>query len=281
MEEGKPSATALGAARLRAAHQLLDVPAVFVDPLALRVLGPEMEREVRLDPERAGWPSSLRALVAVRSRYAEDELAQAVGCGLGQYVVLGAGLDTFAYRNAAAPGRLRVFEVDHPSTQQWKRARLAQAGVTVPGSLTFVPVDFQRQTLSDALSLAGFNAKQPAFFSLLGVAVYLPMERLMSTLAYVAALPQGSAIVFDYGLPSSALSAKARAGRDALAEIAASMGEPWITHFDPLELEVDLRNLGFREVEQLGPDQARDRYLAQRPDGLKLSSAARVVKASS
>ena len=154
LSEGKPSRTAQATANLRAAHQLLDQPRIFDDPLALRIIGVQAEAAVRANLGRSPI-ATFRPFVAVRSRYAEDELARAVQRGVRQYVVLGAGLDTFAYRNPYPVSRLRVFEVDHPATQVWKRARLQEAGIAIPESLTFAAIDFETQTLSDGLQRAG------------------------------------------------------------------------------------------------------------------------------
>src|SRR5208337_2845591 len=155
MQEGKFSRTAQRVAIRRAAHQLLDHPRVLDDPLALRIIGSEAEEVLRSDPKEShAFSRAFRAFMAARSRYAEDELAHAVAHGVRQYVVLGAGLDTFAYRNPYP--ELRVFEVDHPATQAWKREQLEAAGIAVPASLTFVPIDFERQTLVDGLTRAGF-----------------------------------------------------------------------------------------------------------------------------
>src|SRR3954453_4097871 len=148
MQSGQPSRTALGAAGLRAAHQVLDHAAIFTDPLALRILGPDGDAMVR-DAANDASRQRLRWFIAVRSRFAEDALALAQQRGVRQLVILGAGLDTYAYRTP--PSDLRIFEVDHPATQAWKRERLAQAGIAVPPALSFVPVDFERQTLSDSL----------------------------------------------------------------------------------------------------------------------------------
>src|SRR5271169_5540690 len=157
MQDGKFSRTAQRVAIRRAAHQLLDRPRVLDDPLALRIIGSEAAEELRSNPkEHHAFSRAFRAFMAARSRYAEDELARAVAHGVRQYVVLGAGLDTFAYRNPH-PG-LRVFEVDHPATQAWKREQLLAAGIAIPFSLTFVPIDFERQTLADGLVQCGFNA---------------------------------------------------------------------------------------------------------------------------
>src|ERR1700691_1610025 len=165
MEEGKFSRTARRVAIRRAAHQLLDEPRVLDDPLALRIIGFDAERALRSDPkEHHAFSRAFRAFMAARSRYAEDELARAVERGVTQYVVLGAGLDTFAYRNPLRSAGLHVFEVDHPATQEWKRARLDDAGIAVPDDMTFAAVDFERQSLDDGLVKAGFDKQQPAFF---------------------------------------------------------------------------------------------------------------------
>ena len=169
--EARPSLTAWSVARRRAAHQVIDeAPRVLDDPLALRITGGEWRA-------RAGEPEtfsrSLRSLVVARSRYSEDELGRAVAAGVSQCVVLGAGLDTFAYRNPYAG--LRVFEVDHPATQEWKQELLARAGITVPDSVTYVPVDFERESLAERLRAAGLGS-EATFFSWLGVTPYLSRE---------------------------------------------------------------------------------------------------------
>src|ERR1700733_14197321 len=175
MQEGKFSKTAHRVAIRRAAHQLLDQPKVLDDPLALRIIGTEAAEDLRSNPkEHHAFSRAFRAFMAARSRYAEDELAHAVSHGVTQYVVLGAGLDTFAYRNPHAG--LRVFEVDHPDTQAWKRERLLAANIEIPSSLTFVPIDFEQQTLDGGLTNTGFDANAPAFFSWLGVTPYLTRE---------------------------------------------------------------------------------------------------------
>src|SRR5271169_4489280 len=171
MQVGKFSRTAQRVAIRRAAHQLLDQPRVLDDPLALRIIGSEAAEELRSNPkEHHAFSRAFRAFMAARSRYAEDELAHVVAQGVKQYLVLGAGLDTFAYRNPH-PG-LRVFEVDHPATQAWKREQLQEASIPIPPSLTFVPVDFEQQTLADGLERSGFDLNASAFFSWLGVTPY-------------------------------------------------------------------------------------------------------------
>jgi len=203
METGRASKTALRVAIRRAAHQLADHPPVLDDPIAVRLVGPGFAR----DMERAMHPvgRDFRAFMAARSRYAEDRLAEAVAAGVGQYVVLGAGLDTFAWRNPFP--QLRVFEVDFPATQQAKRAMLVEAGLAQPENLTFVPLDFEHHTVAEGLAEAGFDATRAAFFAWLGVVPYLTLEAFRSTLATVAAMPAGSAMSFDYAVDPETLSA--------------------------------------------------------------------------
>lgn len=278
LAEGRPSETAQSTANLRAAHQLVDHPRIFDDPLALRIIGAQAEAAVRARAGQ-GTMASFRPFVAVRSRYAEDELSLAVPRGIRQYVVLGAGLDTFAYRSAYPASRLRVFEVDHPATQAWKRGRLRDAGIAVPESVTFAAIDFEKQTLAHGLQQAGFKANEPAFFSMLGVVVYLTRDAMMETLKFVASLPSGTEIVFDYAVPPSALSEGERAKHDDAARRVASRGEPWLTYFEPPMLAGELRGIGFTRLEDLGPDDIHERYFKARSDGLRLNGVARLMKA--
>jgi methyltransferase (TIGR00027 family) len=271
MDEGRSSATAEGAALLRAAHQLLDDPRVLDDPLALPIVGKESERGLRSDPQRFQTPErrALRAFVALRSRYAEDQLAVAIQRGVRQYVILGSGLDTFAYRNPHGASGLAVFEVDHPATQAAKRARLLEVGISAPASLTFVPIDFERQTLADGLRRAGFETAEPAFFSWLGAIAYLTRESVMRTLDFVvSSMPGGSEIVFSY-----------TTSRSSLAQRTAALGEPWLTLFDPPSLVDELGRMGFARAVDFGPEQANDRYFKARADGLRVRGSGRLMTA--
>jgi methyltransferase (TIGR00027 family) len=279
MDEGQPSSTARRAAILRAAHQILDNPKILDDPIALRIIGTEGESWLRSNLERLQEARFLRAFVVARSRYAEDELAQAIQRGTRQYVILGAGLETFPYRNPYAESRLHVYEVDHPATQSWKRKRLLEAGITIPDSLTFAPVDFERQTLADGLSHTGFKANQRAFFSFLGVIVYLTKGAVMDTFGFVASLPPGSEIVFDCPVATSSLSEAQKLAREARANRMAAIGEPWRTYFDPLSLASHLRQMGFKRIEDLGPEAANSRYFEDRTDGLRLAGGSHLMKA--
>ncbi|MCQ8827764.1 class I SAM-dependent methyltransferase [Streptomyces malaysiensis] len=250
MQIGRPSATARGAAAFRAAHQELEGGRVFRDPLALRILAADADDPVL---EAAFHPGreDVRLSVAARARFAEDAVAAAVVRGVRQAVALGAGLDTFGCRNPYEADGLRVFEVDHPATQKWKRDRLAAAEIPIPPSLTFAPVDFERQGLADGLTAAGFDPARLAFFIWLGVVPYLTHTAVLDTLGFIAGLPDGSGVVFDYGEPPDVLPPEQRAVHEARAEWAAKAGEPFLSFFTPEELAGELRRLGFSETEDI------------------------------
>ena len=268
METGRASKTALGVARRRAVHQLLDQPPILKDPIAIALLGEHFV----FDQEQEAHPFSrgFRAFMAARSRYAEDHLAAAVTAGLEQYVVLGAGLDTFAYRNPFTG--LRVFEVDFPATQEWKRELLRQAAIPLPAGLTFVPLDFEHKTLATGLAENGFNTKMPAFFSWLGVVPYLTLEAFRATLETIVRLPAGTGVSFDYGVPRESLSMLGTIAFDRLAERVAKAGEPFRLFFKPEQLEGEFRRAGFHRFEDRGSEQLNALYFAGRTDGLKLPS---------
>jgi methyltransferase (TIGR00027 family) len=267
METGRASRTALGVAIRRAAHQLVDVPPVLDDPIAVRLVGPGYRGQMG----RAAHPvgRDLRAFVAARSRYVEDQLADAVARGVRQYVVLGAGLDTFAYRNPH--GGLRVFEVDFPATQEWKRGMLEEADIELPEGLRFVPLDFEHQTLGEGLAEAGFEMGAAAFFGWLGVVPYLTMAAFRATLGVIAQMPAGSGVSFDYAVAPESLSDVGKKAFDALAERVAAAGEPFQLFFTPEGMEGELRGAGFKSMEQLDSDHLNERYFKDRADGLKLS----------
>jgi len=267
MQEGSFSKTAQRVAIRRAAHQLLDQPRVLDDPLALRIIGSEAAEALRSNPkEHHAFSRAFRAFMAARSRYAEDELARAVAHGVSQYVVLGAGLDTFAYRNPH-PG-LCVFEVDHPDTQAWKRAQLGAADIPIPSSLTFVPIDFEQQTLAVALLHSAFNSTAAAFFSWLGVTPYLTSEACLTTFRLIASMPAGSGVVFDFALDPALLNAGQRQALAALSKRVARYGEPFQLFFDPGKLQVELRAMGFHRTEFLQAKDLNARYFKGRRDGL-------------
>jgi methyltransferase (TIGR00027 family) len=265
-----PSLTAQRVAMRRAAHQLFDDPPVFEDPLAMAILGEEPAARLKSGPDReTGGSRHIRAFMAARSRYAEDELTAAIARGATQYVVLGAGLDTYAYRNVHP--RLRVFEVDHPATQAWKRKQLDEAGIAIPSSLTFVPTDFEEQSLGSVLESSGFQAGEISFFAWLGVTPYLTAEAAMATLAFIGSLPTGSGVVFDYAVERSSLDSVEQMAMDALASRVARAGEPFRLFLDPRALNRMLRAAGFHEIEDLGPSDIDERYFAGRADGLRVA----------
>jgi methyltransferase (TIGR00027 family) len=279
MHPGQPSRTALGAAGLRAAHQVLDGAVIFADPLALRILGADAddlvcEAEAETDPFR----QRLRWFIAARSRIADDALVGAVKRGTGQLVVLGAGLDTTAYRPLPSQG-LRIFEVDHPATQAWKRARLAEAGIPLPAKLTFVAVDFEQETLADRLAVAGFDFTQQTFFTWLGVVPYLTDEAIFATLGFIAGLPGGAHVVFDYVNPPETMTESGRrAMHEALISRVAAIGEQLRNHFDSGALHARLKALGFRDVEDLGWPEIAARFLPGHP--VSSGGSAHVLRAS-
>lgn len=273
MQEDRRTWAAQRGAIKRAEHQLLDHPKVLNDPLALRIIGKDsdsiMEAEI-LQSEASPLLPCLRAATVVRSRFVEDKLDLGVRRGVDQYVILGAGLDTFAYRKPYPESLLHVFEVDHPMTQAWKRDRLEEAGITPPGDLTFVPVDFETQTLMEGLRDAGYDPDKSTFFSMLGVTPYLTMEAVMATLRLIALAPEGSEIVFDYLIRPSLLNSDQRLFFERFAQKVASAGEPWQTFFDPEMLKQDLRAMGYGYVKDNGPDEIDVLYFKNRKDGLRV-----------
>jgi methyltransferase (TIGR00027 family) len=277
VQAGEPSHTARGAAAYRAIHQTLEGGVIFRDPFAATIL--DDETRGRLD-ETAANPSlrPWRLFIAARSRFSEDTLSASVARGVRQIVVLGAGLDTFSLRNPHTGLGVRVFEVDYPATQGWKRERLKQAGLTIPASLTFAPVDFERQSLAEGLAAAGFEADRPAFFQWLGVVPYLTSDAISSTLDFIAGVPD-SEVVFDYAEPLANYPAERRENVMAVAARAASLGEPWLSLFDPIELSELLRQKGFAIIEDLGLAEIADRFYGALKQGIVIGPGAHVVRA--
>jgi len=276
-----PKPSALMVATQRAAHQLLDRPLVLDDPVALSVLGAAETQALRDNTDRFRHPTSvgMRSSVIVRSRLADDVWAEAVERGIRQYVVLGAGLDTSAYRHPDTPAR--IFEVDLPATQAWKQARLCEAGIAVPSSLHFVPVNFERVGLAEGLVRAGFDAGEPAIFSWLGVTMYLDEAAVIETLRFIAGCAKGSAVLFEYVMPLSSLPPIMRIAMEQVTAQFAERGEPWKTFFEPAGLAEMLTELGFSHSNMWSPDELNERYLANRTDGLHIGATpARLVLAT-
>jgi len=279
MIEGRPSVTAERVAIRRAVHQLIDRPLIFEDPHALTIVGPAREAEIRAEPYRAGGGvlgRAVRAHLVVRSCIAEEQLARAVGGGVQQYVVLGAGLDTFLCRNPYSG--VRVFEVDFPATQAWKRSLLQETGLAVPMNATFVPCEFATQSILEALRGGGLDPARPAFFSWLGVTMYLEPDVTLKTVAALAPLAAGGGgLVFDYSVRPETVGVVQRLAFKALAARLASLGEPFVGFFDPLGLTAAVRAAGFTQVEDLSPGDLEARFLANRTDGLRLSGLGHIL----
>lgn len=247
-DETGPSRTALATAYARAYHHFVDEPKILNDNLANRLLGAAeddvLQREAATlgsatDPE---WQRIRRLLVVSRARFAEDVIAHELDHG--QVVILGAGLDTFGYRNQSAG--ITVFEVDHPATQEWKRRHLAKAGIDIPESLHFVPVDFETDDLADRLAKAGFDRKVPTVFVWLGVTMYLTEPAIGGTLEYVAAHEGPVWLIVDYLPPAGPVGAQSLSERAARV---AAVGEPWLSFFTPEAMGALLHQHGFRIIE--------------------------------
>jgi methyltransferase (TIGR00027 family) len=279
MDMAKASATAADVAVARGAHRLHDQPPwVIDDPFALRLVGPRWA-DVQAANEAALPTVAVRqgrASVVARSRYAEDRL---VSGGYRQYVILGAGLDSFAWRRADLVGWLRLFEVDHPASQAWKRGRIAELGLPVRDGHVFAAVDFEAESLADGLDRAGLDWSQPTFFSWLGVTLYLTAEAIQATLGCVNACGSGSEIVVSYDVPDAFLDHAAREMVEIEARLVASAGEPYITKMSPAQVEAVIVAAGLKVVEHLTPQAMVDRYFAGRSDGLRPSTAERLIAA--
>lgn len=253
-------------AAARAAHLIVDdAPPIFEDTLAYELLGERAEELVGYHRAHGDHPVLVgaRAAVVTRSRFTEDRLAAG---GRTQYVVLGAGLDTFAYRE---PGKVAVFEVDHPATQRWKRDSLAAAGIEIPATVTYVPADLERDSLHDALRQAGFDLDRPALVSWLGVTMYLTPEAIGETLTTVRGLAPGTEIVLDYLLPPDLRDDEGRTYAESVAAVAAEGGEPWLSHFRPADMAALLAGHGFDVIGQAGQRDMVDAALWRRADALR------------
>jgi methyltransferase (TIGR00027 family) len=265
------SQTALTAAAARAAHLIVDQPPViFADTLALPLLG-------ELADELTGYHRSqgehvvlagARAQATCRSRYAEDSLARAIGRGIGQYLILGAGLDSFAYRSALS-SRVETFEVDHPASQEFKRARLSAAGISVPGNVVFVPCDFEAESLAAVLARGGFDPARPAFVSWLGVTTYLTESAIGQTVAEIGSFAAGTEIVADYMLPAELRDEAGSAYADLVAPVAAERGEPWLSFWTPAQLTTLLKRNGWASVRHIRQHDVGDSATWERSDSLR------------
>ncbi len=269
---GQPSFSALTAAAARAAHLLVDgQPTIFADTLAAALLGDRAAELIAYHRLHGTHPvlSGARVQVTCRSRYAEGALARAAGAGVTQYVILGAGLDSFAYRGGLLAGRVRVFEVDHPASQGVKRAALAAAGIEVPGSVRYVPADLARDPLARCLAAAGFDAAAPAVIAWLGVTMYLTAEAVAETMTAVAGLAPGTELIADYLLPPDARDEAGALFGTLVAQASAEQGEPWRSFFTPGQMADLAGRAGFGAVRAVSQRDTIPAQLWQRADSLR------------
>lgn len=272
MQERKASSTAIATAVQRAAHQSLDAePKILDDPVAIGLVEGSTTTEIQAQRVTLQQPlfQLSRSLFVLRSRFVEDQLAEAATRGVRQYVILGAGLDTFAYRQPAWAADLRIFEVDHPDSQAYKRECLVRARAAIPHNVVFCPLDFERTTLLEGLASVAFEARVPTFFSWLGVTQYLTHAAIELTLRAVLTVPPPTRIALTFVLPEAGLEGEDRQALLWGAARAAELGEPFLTHFEPQPLRQWLLDLGFAEVFHLAPELAAARYFAGRTDGLR------------
>jgi methyltransferase (TIGR00027 family) len=269
------SRTAFATAYMRAAHQLLDAPPrILEDPFAVVLIGEVAVQRIKdtADHYQSRERRGFRSHVVLRSRFAEDRLAAAVLRGITQYVILGAGFDTFALRQPEWAKSLKILEVDHPGTQAVKRSGLADAGLAMPQNAGFAHIDFEHESLRDGLLRYQISMEEPTFFSWLGVTMYLKEDAIDSVLRSVASFPPESEIVLTYARPPGETPSP-------LAQRAADVGEPWLSYFEPETIEAKLRDTGFPRVEFLSSEDAQARYFRWHPEDLPVPKYPNVLSA--
>jgi methyltransferase (TIGR00027 family) len=279
-DPGRPSMTAERVAERRAAHQILDTPRIFEAPLALSILRPETARILREEPRKydaTPLDRYLRSFVSMRSRFAEDAFRDAYARGVRQYVVLGAGFDTFAYRHGYAD--LRVWEIDHPATQAVKRARLADAGIPVPAGVSFVAADLSRESIDIVLPRAGVDLSTPVFFAWLGVSMYLDLSDVRAVLRLIGSASPGTCVIFDYATPPESLNLLGRMMYGVMLRRLKHIGEPFKSFLEPSAVRIELQAAGFHDIDVLDADDINGRYFSDRSDGLRVAASGGIAKA--
>jgi methyltransferase (TIGR00027 family) len=274
-----PDSTAVRVALWRAIHVQVDAPPhVIEDEVGLRLVAPGdgWRRRPDMDPDGT---SLYRAGIVARARFVEDLVAEEAARGVGQYVVLGAGLDTFVQRRPEAAARLRVFEVDRPGPQEWKRRRLAELGYGVPDGLRLVPVDFEAESWWERLVAAGFDPGAPAVVASAGVSMYLTREANAATLRLLSSLAPGSTLVMTFQPPLEPIDAAERPARRAAEDGARSSGTPFISFFAPREITAMALDAGFERARHVPAAMLNERYFAGRTDGLRTSSGEELLVA--
>jgi methyltransferase (TIGR00027 family) len=279
-QAAEPDSTAVRVALWRAMHVQVDPPPhVLQDEIGLRLAAPQDGWRDRGDMHPAGT-SRFRAGIVARSRFTEDLVAEHVERGVSQYVLLGAGLDTFAQRQSGLGARIQVFEVDQPGPQAWKRERLTELGYGIPAWLRLVPVDFEASgSWWDRLAAAGFDVGQPAVVASLGVSMYLTTDANAATLRQLASLAPGSTLVMTFAPPLELLEAAERPAREVAEHGARSSGTPWLSFFAPQEILAMARRAGFKDAEHVSAALLNQRYFAHRTDGLRTSSGEELLVA--
>jgi len=276
-----PENTAVRVALWRALHVQLDAPPhVLEDEVGLRLVGPGNDWRARpdMDPQ---FSSRSRSAVVVRARFIEDLVVEQAGRGVGQYIILGAGLDTFAQRRPELASRLKVFEVDQPGPQAWKRQRLIELGLGVPAWLRLVPVDFETDgAWREGLVAAGFDPSRPAVVAAAGLSMYLTREAIMATLRQVAAFAPGSTLAMTFMLPLELADPEVRAVLQQAAKGAKASGTPFLSFFEPQQILDLARDAGFKDARHVSAAALTQRYFADRTDGLRPSSEEMLVATS-
>ena len=268
-----PDHTAVRVALWRAMHVQIDAsPHVLVDEIGLHLVAPDESWRQRPDMHPQGTRGH-RAAIVGRARFIEDLVQEQVRKGVSQYVVLGAGLDTFAQRRPDVASKLRVFEIDKPETQEWKRRRLMEFGLGIPNNLQLVPVDFEAgDSWWEKLAMNGFNVSQPAVVASTGVSMYLTKEANIATLRQIAALAPGSTLAMTFLLPLDLVDPEERSQHEMVYERARAAGTPFVSFFRPPEILALAREAGFRDVRHISRSDIVQRYFVGRTDGLQPSS---------
>jgi methyltransferase (TIGR00027 family) len=281
MLPGQPSRTLLVPAVRRAAHQLLDTPLIFNDPIAVGLVPEASEHAIRyaLEDHRRSEAMLVRSLFALRCRFAEDRLAAAAARGVRQYVILGAGLDTFPWRQPDFARGLRIFAADHVATLAWTQVLFWERGLSKPANLIFVPVDLEERQLGERLAEFGFERETASFLSVLGVMQYLERGAIEALLGFASSLRAGSEIVFSFILPDDELKGDEVDLTISGAALSEVMGEPWKSRLQPRELVELLSRFGFSDVFHLTPELAQERYFTGRNDGLRAPRFAQLIAA--
>ena len=265
----EPDSTAVRVALWRALHVEVDaLPHVFEDEIGIKLVAPDDGWQSR--PDMSSFTRPFRASIVARARFIEDLVAEQAGHGVGQYVILGAGLDTFVQRRPELASRMRVFEIDRPGPQAWKRQRLVDLGYGIPSFLRFVPVDFEAgDPMWDRLASSGFDSSRPAIIASTGVSMYLTRDANLATLRQIASLVPGSTLAMSFLLPIEMTDPEVRLGMERAAAGAQSSGTPFISFFLPEEMLALARDAGFREVRHISAASLAQRYFAGRTDGLR------------